>query len=88
MLMYTRPNHKVDMRHYLDEYLHPMLTMSTLGSAQTSESGIWLAPCPQYMATFVLAAPLKAAEAVEARMPAAKAARVRMDRDIITVLTG
>lgn len=83
------PNDKADVHHHhLDEYLQPILTMSMLGSAQTSESGIWSAPCPQYMATFVLAAPLKAAEAAEARRPAAKAARVKMDGYMITVLAG
>jgi hypothetical protein len=38
------------------------------------------------MTTFVLDAALKAAEAVEARSPTAKAARVKVEGDMIMVL--
>jgi hypothetical protein len=39
------------------------------------------------MATFFLESGLKAAEVVEARRPAAKAARVKIEGDMIIVLT-
>jgi hypothetical protein len=39
------------------------------------------------MTTFVLEAALKAAEAVEARSPATKAARARIEIDMIIVIT-
>jgi hypothetical protein len=66
--------------------MKPRMTVSKDGSLQTSDSGCWSGPWPQYTATLLGEAMSNAADAVEARRVNAAATRMKLDGDMIIKL--